>query len=65
MPKFFIESWIYTAALDVAREAENWKTSKQLEGNELALFHASQGELTELARSQVRDLDILASWEEH
>jgi len=59
MPKFFIESWIYTSSLDVVREAETWKNSKQLEGNDLALFHAGQGELTELARSQVDVLNAI------
>ncbi|KAI0709428.1 trafficking protein particle complex subunit 10 [Earliella scabrosa] len=56
LPPFFIESWIYSSALSVVDQADEWARSLQLEKPALASFNAAKGELVELARHQ---LDIL------
>lgn len=51
---FFLESWIYSAALNVTTHCETWATKVQLDGQQLTAFNACKGELLELARNQVR-----------
>ena len=53
LPPFFIESWIYSSALSVVDQADEWASSLQLDKTALASFNAAKGELVELARSQV------------
>ena len=52
---FFLESWIYSAALNVTTHCETWATKVQLDGQQLTAFNARKGELLELARNQVCD----------
>ncbi|TFK86916.1 hypothetical protein K466DRAFT_586827 [Polyporus arcularius HHB13444] len=56
LPPFFLESWIYSSALSVVDQADEWAASLQLDKAALASFNAAKGELVELARWQ---LDIL------
>lgn len=51
---FFLESWIYSASLNVVAHGEAWATKVQLDGQQLTVFNARKGELLELARNQVR-----------
>lgn len=53
LPPFFIESWIYSSALSVVDQADEWAKSMKLEKTALAAFNAAKGELVELARHQV------------
>jgi len=50
---FFLESWIYSSALNVTAHCEAWATKVQLDGQQLITFNARKGELLELARNQV------------
>ncbi|KAI1794522.1 trafficking protein particle complex subunit 10 [Ganoderma leucocontextum] len=56
LPPFFIESWIYSSALSVADQADEWAKKLTLEKTALSSFNAAKAELLELARHQ---LDIL------
>ncbi|KAI0748290.1 trafficking protein particle complex subunit 10 [Daedaleopsis nitida] len=56
LPSFFIESWIYSSALSVVDQSDEWARSLQLDKSAAAAFSAAKGELVELARHQ---LDIL------
>ncbi|KAI0724064.1 trafficking protein particle complex subunit 10 [Cerioporus squamosus] len=56
LPPFFIESWIYSSALNVVEQADEWAASLQMDKAAIASFNAAKGELVELARLQ---LDIL------
>jgi hypothetical protein len=50
---FFLESWIYSAALNVTAHCDEWAVKVQLDGQLLTAFNARKGELLELARNQV------------
>ena len=52
LPTFFLESWIYSGALNVMKHCEAWATNIQLDAPQLAAFNPRRGELFELARSQ-------------
>ncbi|GLB35442.1 putative trafficking protein particle complex subunit 10, TRAPPC10 [Lyophyllum shimeji] len=56
LPPFFIESWIYSSALSVVEYCDNWASSFSIEGAKLKSFNAAEGELLELARTQ---LDVI------
>ncbi|KAF8894667.1 trafficking protein particle complex subunit 10 [Infundibulicybe gibba] len=56
VPRFFVESWIYSSALSVVEQCDAWSSAHPLEGTKLAAFSAGKGELLELARTQVGHL---------
>jgi trafficking protein particle complex subunit 10 len=53
LPKFFIESWIYSSAMSAVEQCDTWASRLTLDGPKLATFNAGKGELLELARNQV------------
>ena len=53
LPPFFIESWIYSSALSVVDQSDEWAKNLTLEKAALSSFNAAKGELLELARHQV------------
>ncbi|KAH9945954.1 trafficking protein particle complex subunit 10 [Epithele typhae] len=59
---FFIESWIYSSALSVVDQSEDWARTLQLDKPALASFNAAKGELVELARHQLDILGIAAGF---
>ncbi|CDO72874.1 hypothetical protein BN946_scf185002.g59 [Trametes cinnabarina] len=60
LPPFFIESWIYSSALSVVDQCDEWARPLELAKNQLAAFSAAKGELVELARLQLDILGIAA-----
>ncbi|TBU35808.1 trafficking protein particle complex subunit 10 [Dichomitus squalens] len=56
LPPFFIESWIYSSALSVVDQSDEWAKRLTLDKAALSAFNAAKGELLELARQQ---LDVL------
>ncbi|KAI9065113.1 hypothetical protein FKP32DRAFT_1674998 [Trametes sanguinea] len=60
LPPFFIESWIYSSALSVVDQCDDWARPLELPKNELASFNAAKGELVELARQQLDVFGIAA-----
>ncbi|KAG1768331.1 trafficking protein particle complex subunit 10 [Suillus occidentalis] len=56
LPEYFIESWIFSSALSVVDQCDTWAHTTELDGIQLARFSASEGELIELAKTQ---LDII------
>ena len=54
MPRFFVESWIYSSALSVVEQAENWAQPFNLDNAAIARFSAAKGGLLEMAVHQVR-----------
>lgn len=53
LPPCFIESWIYSSALSVVDQCDEWARPLELGKATLAPFSAAKGELVELARHQV------------
>ena len=53
LPPFFIESWIYSSALSVVDQSDEWAKNLTSEKAALSSFNAAKGELLELARHQV------------
>ncbi|KAF5365787.1 hypothetical protein D9758_003260 [Tetrapyrgos nigripes] len=51
LPRFFLQSWIYSSALSVVEQCDSWASN--LSEAQLAVFNAGKGELVELARSQL------------
>ncbi|KAL4077208.1 trafficking protein particle complex subunit 10 [Scleroderma yunnanense] len=57
LPEYFVESWIFSSALNVVDQCNTWATSwPEMEGTILSRYNASKGELLELAKAQ---LDVL------
>ena len=54
MPRFFVESWIYSSALSVVEQADDWAQPFGLDGAAVARFSAAKGGLLEMAVHQVR-----------
>ena len=53
LPPFFIESWIYSSALSVVDQADEWAKKLTLDKAALSSFNSAKAELLELARHQV------------
>ncbi|KAI0831480.1 trafficking protein particle complex subunit 10 [Trametes gibbosa] len=53
LPPFFIEAWIYSSALSVVDQCDEWARPLQLSKSASSTFSAAKGELVELARSQL------------
>ncbi|KAI0362291.1 hypothetical protein OH77DRAFT_1416520 [Trametes cingulata] len=60
LPPFFIESWIYSSALSVVDQCDEWARPLELDKTSLTFFNAAKGELIELARHQLDILGIAA-----
>lgn len=56
LPSFFLESWTYSSALSVVDLCDGWSAGFQLDAATQASFNAVKGELLELARNQVRQI---------
>jgi len=54
LPDLFVEAWTYSSALSVVEQCKVWAADLQLEPSMLNTISACNGELLELARSQVR-----------
>jgi hypothetical protein len=50
---FFLQSWIYSSALSVVGQCNEWASGFDITGPKLNTFNAAKGELLELARNQV------------
>lgn len=53
LPAFFVESWVFSSALNVVLESDKWITSSSLDTVSISSASAAKGELLELARIQV------------
>ncbi|KAK7467047.1 hypothetical protein VKT23_004109 [Stygiomarasmius scandens] len=51
LPRFFVQSWIYSSALSVVEQCDSWASG--VSDAQLATFNAGKGELLELARNQL------------
>ncbi|THU92186.1 hypothetical protein K435DRAFT_829706 [Dendrothele bispora CBS 962.96] len=51
LPRFFLQSWIYSSALSVVEQCDSWTSG--LSDVQLAVLNAGKGELLELARNQL------------
>ncbi|EIW60047.1 uncharacterized protein TRAVEDRAFT_164477 [Trametes versicolor FP-101664 SS1] len=60
LPPCFIESWIYSSALSVVDQCDEWARPLELGKAALAPFSAAKGELVELARHQLDVFGIAA-----
>ncbi|TFK54963.1 hypothetical protein OE88DRAFT_1732249 [Heliocybe sulcata] len=58
VPLGFVESWIYSSALSVVEQCDEWALDLQLEESHVATFDATKGELLELARHQLDTLGV-------
>ncbi|KAF4576476.1 hypothetical protein EYR40_000715 [Pleurotus pulmonarius] len=58
LPKFFVESWIYSSCLSVVDQCDSWTSNQSLEGAKLAVYNASKGELLELALNQLSTIGV-------
>ncbi|KAF8578950.1 hypothetical protein K439DRAFT_1360730 [Ramaria rubella] len=52
LDRFFVESWIFSSALNVVSECDKWATLSELDAVSMAAYSAAKGELLELARIQ-------------
>ncbi|KAI0636805.1 trafficking protein particle complex subunit 10 [Trametes polyzona] len=60
LPPFFIESWIYSSALSVVDQCDEWARPFELNKSAQAAFSAAKGELVELARHQLDIFGVAA-----
>ncbi|KAI8998488.1 trafficking protein particle complex subunit 10 [Trametes punicea] len=60
LPPFFIESWVYSSALSVVDQCDEWARPLEWGKNAAARYSAVKGELVELARHQLDILGIAA-----
>ncbi|KIJ54451.1 hypothetical protein M422DRAFT_774766 [Sphaerobolus stellatus SS14] len=58
LPPYFIESWIFSSALNVVSESETYAAMTSLDTASSATFSAAKGELLELARTQLDKIGI-------
>ncbi|KAG8842313.1 hypothetical protein FRB96_005595 [Tulasnella sp. 330] len=56
--EFFVESWMYSAAFNIADTCEEWAETAHLDSVAMLAFHAIKGELLELARCQLDKIGI-------
>ncbi|PFH52452.1 hypothetical protein AMATHDRAFT_74243 [Amanita thiersii Skay4041] len=56
LPKFFIESWIYSSALNAVEQCDEWSSTYKLE--ESPTCFAAKGELLELAQNQLNVIGV-------
>ncbi|KAG5647176.1 hypothetical protein DXG03_001133 [Asterophora parasitica] len=56
LPRFFVESWIYSSALSAVESCDTWAAGFSITGPKLNTFNSAKGELLELARTQ---LDVI------
>jgi len=54
LPRYFIESWIYSSCLSVIEYCDKLASEFTITSPKLESFNAAKGELFELARNQVR-----------
>ena len=54
LPRYFIESWIYSSCLSVIEYCDKLASEVTITSPKLESFNAAKGELFELARNQVR-----------
>jgi hypothetical protein len=54
LPKFFIESWVYSSALSVVEQCDAWAGPVDLDKVALSNYQAAKGELLQLAANQVK-----------
>jgi hypothetical protein len=59
LPKFFIESWIYSSALSVVEQCDVWAGPFDFDKPTLSNFQAAKGELLQLAANQVLNASAL------
>ena len=60
LSKFFVESWMYSAAFNIVDQCQLWTEAALLDPSEITAFDAVQGELLELARTQLDKIGITA-----
>ncbi|GJJ15396.1 hypothetical protein Clacol_009672 [Clathrus columnatus] len=58
LPPFFIESWVFSSALNVVSECDKWIASSNLDTAATSSVSAAKGELLELARIQLDKIGI-------
>lgn len=58
--KFFVESWMYSAALNIVDQCAEWFSATGMDSTTFARFNGIKGELLELARSQVKQISTLS-----
>jgi trafficking protein particle complex subunit 10 len=58
LPKFFIETWIYSSALSVVEQCDTWAVSIDFEKSALLNYQAAKGELLHLAANQVLNVSL-------
>ncbi|KAF8626389.1 hypothetical protein AX15_005037 [Amanita polypyramis BW_CC] len=56
LPKLFIESWLYSSALSVADQCDEWMFACKIEESQLVGYYAVKGELLELAQIQLNSI---------
>lgn len=58
LPQFFIESWVFSSALNVVLESDKWITSINLDTVAISSASATKGQLLDLARIQLDKIGI-------
>ncbi|KDQ16168.1 hypothetical protein BOTBODRAFT_65084 [Botryobasidium botryosum FD-172 SS1] len=56
--EYFIESWMYSAALSTVEQCQGWVTHFDLDRASLSAFNAAKGELLRLSRTQLEKIGI-------
>ncbi|KZT44032.1 hypothetical protein SISSUDRAFT_977081 [Sistotremastrum suecicum HHB10207 ss-3] len=65
LPRFFIESWIYSSSLATVEQCEQWSVKIHMDGPSTAMFNAAKSELLDLALVQLNKIGLEKNYLPH